>query len=316
MAMVIKYISDLLHYHDCVIVPGLGGFVANHKSAIIMEGQNLFMPPVKDIGFNRSLSHHDGLLIDFIARHEGTTYQAAMLSVESFVVDVKEGIHAGKTIDLGDIGTLCGDAIGNLQFSPKEGNSFLPESFGLISFRFEPLDYKHIVKFERDMEVPRLLLSRSPKYWTAVAAMVAGFFFLATTELKMPDISQAGFMPVAGLSIPAVTEAVSVQDESSIGYDAVDMEHTATEIVEAPVLQPTQLKYHLIGASFPQSATANNALKGFISEGFTNAHVVDDGKGRHRIALQSFEHRSEAVRAMEEYRKQPRYSTVWVFTLK
>ncbi|MEC8853074.1 MAG: SPOR domain-containing protein, partial [Bacteroidota bacterium] len=29
------YISDLLYLHDCVIIPGFGGFVGNKKSAFI-----------------------------------------------------------------------------------------------------------------------------------------------------------------------------------------------------------------------------------------------------------------------------------------
>ena len=51
-----KYIKELLFLHDCVILPGFGGFVANYKSAKIDEIRNVFFPPSKDIGFNREIS--------------------------------------------------------------------------------------------------------------------------------------------------------------------------------------------------------------------------------------------------------------------
>jgi hypothetical protein len=35
-----QYISELLYKYDCVIVPGLGGFVANYKSATIQPIQS------------------------------------------------------------------------------------------------------------------------------------------------------------------------------------------------------------------------------------------------------------------------------------
>lgn len=42
-----QYISELLFHHDCVIVPGLGGFVVNYKSAHISAVQNTFYPVKK-----------------------------------------------------------------------------------------------------------------------------------------------------------------------------------------------------------------------------------------------------------------------------
>ena len=69
-----QYISKLLYQYDCVIVPGLGGFVANYKSATIQPVQNTFSPPSKGISFNKNLNNNDGLLANFIAQEETVSF--------------------------------------------------------------------------------------------------------------------------------------------------------------------------------------------------------------------------------------------------
>ena len=47
-----KHIGELLYDHNCVIVPDLGGFVANYAPAKIHPTQHTFTPPTKNIVFN------------------------------------------------------------------------------------------------------------------------------------------------------------------------------------------------------------------------------------------------------------------------
>ena len=56
------FIRELLFGHDCVIVPGFGGFIGNYTPASIDKSSGTFYPPVKQISFNRNLNHNDGLL--------------------------------------------------------------------------------------------------------------------------------------------------------------------------------------------------------------------------------------------------------------
>ena len=60
-----NYICELLYDHDCVIIPGLGGFIANFEPARIIRKQHTIMPPSKKIAFNGKLKNNDGLLADF-----------------------------------------------------------------------------------------------------------------------------------------------------------------------------------------------------------------------------------------------------------
>ena len=64
------YINKLLNLHDCVILPGFGGFVTNYVNAKVSE-KNIFSPPRKIVAFNRNLKNDDGLLINYIINKEG-----------------------------------------------------------------------------------------------------------------------------------------------------------------------------------------------------------------------------------------------------
>jgi len=308
MTTMIDYISHLLHYHDCVIVPGLGGFVANQKCATVDEGKHLFVPPVKEIGFNRSLLHNDGLLTNHIARSEGISYGSAADKIKSFVADLKVRIFEGEAVELGEIGTLRGDAIGNLLFTPKEINAFLPDAFGLTSFHFEPVDYRHVVRMEREVKVSALLRSRSPRRWAAVAALMAGFFLLTTTELRMPQIEQAGFATTI-----APVEVVEMPDVEPAATDVTPEKKTELIVAEPQV---NKASYHIIAASLNQNEKAQLFSSALMEQGFDHVRVLDDGRGHFRVALESFENLEEAVMAMNSYRRQSRFSSVWVYKSK
>ncbi len=309
--MIENHIAHLLHYHDCVIVPGLGGFVANYKSAMIHPEQNLFVPPMKEIGFNRSLLHQDGLLANHIAIEQSASFAEASAILTDFVGDVRNRIAAGEIVSMGEVGSLRGDAIGNILFSPNESASFLPDAIGLSTFRFEPLGYKHVAQIEQRMHVPPIMQNRSPRYWTAVAAMIAGLFFLSTFELKMPDVSEAGLSSMLTPFTEQVTTEV-VESEALV-LESIVEEESAVTAAEIPVIIK---RHHIIAASFNQSAPAAQSASSFIQEGFSQAHVLADNAGRFRIALESFEKRQDAINAMQKYRQQSRFATVWVHTTK
>lgn len=308
MTSMIQYISHLLHYHDCVIVPGLGGFVSNRQTAQINEKQHFFMPPSKEIGFNRSLLHNDGLLTNYVAQENGISYSKAMTLIDIFVAKVHSDIFAGLSVDMGSIGSLRGDAIGNLLFTPKEMNTFLPEAFGLTPFRFEPVGYKHEVQMGYETQPISLFHSKLPRYWVAVAALMTGFFFLTTNNLNTPTVSKANladmlFVKKEIVETPKVI-AVEVEAEENVNHVA-NTPHELPEKVE-------YARYHLIASSLQTPNQALAVKNKFIQQGFNSSRILDDGKGHYRVSIQSYNNFQEAVKEMKEYRTQSEFAGVWV----
>ncbi|MCK5765559.1 MAG: SPOR domain-containing protein, partial [Bacteroidales bacterium] len=63
-----RYISELLFDHDCVILPGVGGFLTNYSGARIHPIRHSFQPAARTLVFNANLRTNDGLLIDYVSR--------------------------------------------------------------------------------------------------------------------------------------------------------------------------------------------------------------------------------------------------------
>jgi len=129
-----KYISDLLFEYECVIVPGLGGFVTNYRPATIHPVQHLFRPPAKTVLFNAELTNNDGLLAGHIAGAENIPFAQALEALEAFAKDTLAEIRAGKRVKLASVGELYSGVEGTLLFDQDEKINYLKASYGLGSF--------------------------------------------------------------------------------------------------------------------------------------------------------------------------------------
>ncbi len=321
MATIEKHISDLLHLHDCVIVPGLGGLVANYSTATVVEERHLFVPPSKKIGFNRSLSHNDGLLVNHLCRREVIEYSEAMDRIHDFVSGIVKTIDRNEVFVIEGMGDLRKDALGNILFSPQQGdNSFLPDSFGLGQFQFEPLEAASPMTRSEE-PVRRLLRSRSPRYWASVAAMLAGLF-LFTSELKMPEqikmnegnlfymsrSTGGSLQPKADqLFYPEEINPPEDSEPEEITLNEKSIETSSNDVVTLP-----KAGYHLIAASFKHVASAQHSLEGLKDNGFPEAGIIEADNGRFRISLCVLPNKSEALKRLYEVRDMPKFGEVWL----
>ena len=58
-----RHIEILLLEHDCVVIPGIGGFITNAEEARFLEQEWQMMPPYRTVRFNQALKSNDGLLV-------------------------------------------------------------------------------------------------------------------------------------------------------------------------------------------------------------------------------------------------------------
>ena len=88
MLELVRHIEYLLTEHDCVLVPGLGGFVLQYVPARFSEDRKSIQPPGKQITFNSSLSYNDGLLAQSLMRTLDIDYGKAVAMIEHWVDEI------------------------------------------------------------------------------------------------------------------------------------------------------------------------------------------------------------------------------------
>ena len=198
MLRIITHIERLLLVHDCVIVPGWGGFVLQTVSAVCNEKEHLFSPQRKEIVFNITLQHNDGLLSESYMQMYDVNYRKAQLMLEEDVADMKAALQEEKTLSLGVLGSFSLGQEGQVIFHPGESDAFSVGSYGLVSFNFPLLqpvlaEREEVALLTRKRKKDILYIPVSRKFLRVAAASAAAvaLFLLISTPVK--DVNQAAY---------------------------------------------------------------------------------------------------------------------------
>jgi cell division septation protein DedD len=134
-----RFVAELLYDFECVVIPGLGGFIANDHSSTVNRINHQFKPPFRTIMFNRHVKANDGLLVNQIAISENISFEEARSKVDQFVEETTQQLENGKTIAFDKIGSLRFDDQKNFIFEQDFSVNYNPESYGLSGFVSPPV---------------------------------------------------------------------------------------------------------------------------------------------------------------------------------
>jgi hypothetical protein len=288
------HIKELLYGHECVIIPGFGGFIGNYIPAHIDKAEGIIHPPVRKISFNRNLNHNDGLLIKHISTSSGMNYPDARNLVEEFVTELRRKLERGEKVVFDQIGSFVNNHEGNLQFEPDETVNYNLDSYG-----FEPVICHPIVEFgvknHNITERARYKNYNLRRYlWrAAVLVPVAGtiVFVSLRTDLIKAKIETTTLNPLASTEIEHNRKAIDniVDSALTVVLPPADSSNTlaaeitvsdASEIREpltAKIVTPvSKNNYYLITGSFQSEENAGKQVSILQAEGFNPEIVIAD----------------------------------------
>jgi hypothetical protein len=197
-------IAELLSLHDCVIIPGFGGFIGNYSPARIDPVNHTFQPPTKKLLFNINLKQNDGLLANAVAATFITSYSEACRIIEDFSEECRFILKTEKPIILPQVGKLLPGKEGIIHFEQDLTANLLADAFGLIPFISPPVirsassfgqtwknSNRAIQQTGRKFVFPRVLK------WAAVIALPIGV--AAVIGVTQYDNLSARFSNSAGI---------------------------------------------------------------------------------------------------------------------
>lgn len=199
-----QHIEVLLLENDCVIVPGLGGFVAHYTPAMRVEGENVFTPPTRIIGFNPQLKMNDGLLVQSYMAAYGTDFSDATKIIEKTVKEIFACLHENGKVDLPNIGELRYTIHNTYDFLPYDDKITTPYLYGLDSFEMKELS--ELQKPESGKRIPfvpavaeekkrRFEIKIKRSYLSNAVAMIAAvaLFFCLSTPIENTEVIEANY---------------------------------------------------------------------------------------------------------------------------
>lgn len=334
-----SHIEQLLTIHDCVIIPKVGGFVLQNQVAVWVEHDNLFRPSQKELVFNQTLQHNDGLLTESYMKTYQADYSQALFMVEKDIAELKTVLFEQGALSLGTIGSLKSGEEGCVIFEPGETDLFNQASYGLPEFRICPLEVLLKEKEAAAKPTPAhkkketIYIPASVRFVrTAVASAAAiALFLVISTPVKDVNTSAytASFIPSevvmknpaaetkkeeikaidSPLLLAAATPEPAAPSITKAKKEAV-APVPAPKVKEAPA--PKKIKYyHVIIGSFPSQEKAKGFLSGVDSKRYANAGVVERG-GKIRVYAARFTTRNDAENYMNKIRN-AEYKDAWLF---
>jgi nucleoid DNA-binding protein len=285
------FIRELLFGHDCVIVPGFGGFIGNYTPAHIDKDSSTFYPPVKQISFNRNLNHNDGLLVGRISGSLKISYGDARNLVEEFVKELRKKLEKGDKVVFDNIGSFVNNQEGNVQFEPDRSANYHLDSFGLESFQCLPLEgydvRKRILrqsgKDHGKQHTMRKVLWRAAVIIPLLSVLVA---VPLKTDLFKSKVEATTMNPLVTAEFEQNKKAVDedIRVESAKTEEAVKLTSVAPGIPEATPVASTEINsYYLITGSFKSEENAVSQASMLKEEGFT-PEVVPASNGFYRVS--------------------------------
>lgn len=338
MLRIITHIERLLLVHDCVIVPKFGGFVLQTVSAVYNSEEHLFHPKSKEIVFNITLQHNDGLLSESYMQMYGVNYNKAQLMLEEDVEDMKKALQENKKLSLGVLGSFSLGQEGQVVFHPGESEAFSVSSYGLAAFHFPLLkpvmaerEDAALLAGEKKKDTVYIPVNRKFIRVVAASAAAVALFLLVSTPVK--DVNQAAytasFIPAEMVvkNVPEIKaeETVAPVVETVVAErKAPEVKKKAAAVVPAPkvkkaetpskpkVNKPNPKMYHIVIASFPTEEQADKFIAGVDRKDCKNvSKVVRDGK--YRIYADKFDNREQAESYMATLRMNDKYKDAWLF---
>lgn len=292
------YIADLLYRYECVIIPGFGAFLTQYKPASIDEISNTFSPPSKVLSFNRQLQVNDGLLANYVASVEKSSYETALQKVRSFTAHLNSELNLGKSVSLDKIGEFSLNEERSIQFEPVHKQNFSTTSFGLSTFvspQISRIATKETVVAEQKDPIVLTRENRAARPYLKYAA-VAALAILATgfggMKFYEGQVQKYNF---------AERQKANSLMESQI--------QEATFVIEnpLPVLNlklPKQVgKYHIVAGAFRLEENADKKIDQLREKGYSPMKLGTTRFGLHQVVYASFKDRIEALNTLNEIQR-------------
>ena len=277
------FIRELLFGHDCVIVPGFGGFIGNYTPARIDKKTGTFFPPVKQISFNRNLNHNDGLLVGRISGSSGINYGDARNMVEEFVSEIRRKLEKGEKVVFDHIGSFINNQEGNIQFEPDRASNYHLDSYGLESFQLMPLEgYNVRTRINKPLQKDPLRQVSIRKVLWRAAVIIPLLSVLVIVPLKTDlfksKVETSNLNPLVSAEFEqnkiAVDEvAKTEQSKTEENVSPVVTGQPENEIT-VPAAAAEANVYFLITGSFKSEENAISQVNVLKGEGFTPEIVV------------------------------------------
>lgn len=345
MISIARHIELLLLDHDCVIVPGLGAFIANQASANYNEYCDyMFLPPYRNIRYNQNLITNDGLLVQSYMNAYDAAYPEALKQLNQDVADVLDELDINGEYLLKGVGTIYKGVNGVITFTQEESGILTPSLYGLYSFSAK--SWEEILKEKQIKETLKQTIvipisttgntqqigedsnistkDTEPKNRTklidisvAAVASILLFFLFSYPAFKSVSTTDNTYI-ASSISIKNVNannnKAITPINNAKTSNIVIDEENIVEPVTHTAI--DSEKNFVIVLATCVTQKNANELIEKMKKDGYSDVIFDDSGK-MNRVTFSSFATFKEANDELTTLRHlSPYFKEAWVYNKK
>lgn len=348
MQNVFVHLAYLLTEHNCVIIPGFGGFVVHREKSHYLDEECIFTAPAHTVGFNDRLIHNDGLLINSLMSADQIDYPTAVATLERLTEEIKQNLSNYGEVTFPHIGKLSVTSEGNYRFDMAAETPVNASSYGLTDVYLPLLSELEAASETKETERKRsddtIMIPISKRFVKTVASAAAIVVFVLMISTPIDNTSapkQYASVIESGISIPPVQlkepeapvqtdgvesreEAVAATEEEKEIPATTEPEQTllpTPDTAPQPAAQPAEeathtRSYYIIVAGTPSKSKAESLLSSIRTALLPQAEIIERNN-MSRIYIARFSDKKAAEDYLEDFREQnPKYKDAWLLSVR
>ena len=140
MNILAKNIEYVLLSHNCVIVPSLGSFSTSLTPARWIEGERLFLPPVRSVHFDARVNFDPkSVFVHSLASTYHLSFEEADARCREMLEDFHRTMVTEGSVDFGSIGVFTLEEDMQITMASCECGIITPDFYGLDALHFKRL---------------------------------------------------------------------------------------------------------------------------------------------------------------------------------
>lgn len=327
-----RHIEILLLDNDCVIVPGLGGFMAHYVCARRDACDGAFIPPMRTVGFNAKLTVNDSLLAQSYVEAYDLSYPDAVKRIDGEVAELKKRIEADGFYDLNDIGVLRITEDGQYDFSPCKAGILTPSLYGLGTFELDKLSASSLpVKDKPAVAVAESSAqedvtaddakpnARLIALWRNVAVACIAIVVFLLQPMRLDNLQHTSETSIDLSLLQPVLSQQQTLGESTLKQELQKAADSMS--VSKPI--PNKLRasknaapyYTIVLASHVSKTNAEAYVRQLHVRGYNKAFVEDSGRGR-KVVFGNFPSEARAQQVRNNLAENSEFAQAWVLKVQ
>ena len=301
MLTIEKYIYDLLHEHDDVVLADFGTFQKNYISAQIDLKKNIISPPSKKLCFTTEITNQNNLLLKYIVSTDNISQEEAKDKIKKYIDFIKSKLINDKKYLIEKIGEISLNSKNIIIFKQIDSENYLIDSFGMSAIKANPIELKKSPEKQKPQTKPEKP-TKPIKLKKEKSKTFKIFIYVAVISIVLAPIVILLFQ-FGVLKAPSndakIVSAVAKEKQIQKKKDTIIKHKEPKNKETTEVQQIKNTKYCVVAGCFSIQENADILIKKLKKKGYS-PETITTNEGLFLVVYSTFDNKDDADKELKK----------------